>query len=66
MPSAIFHRHPLARDITVVMAIKVALITVASIYLFPHDQRPVVTVGSMEKKLLGPVNAGETKPMVKP
>ncbi len=46
-------RHPLARDITVVLTVKTAVIILAAVFLFPHDRQPIVNSDVVAQKLFG-------------
>lgn len=46
-------RHPLARDMTVVLTVKVAVIVLAAVFLFPRERQPVVNPDIMAQKLFG-------------
>ena len=41
-------RHPLAREVAVVVAIKTAIVIAAAIFVFGPSQRPVVDAAAVE------------------
>jgi hypothetical protein len=45
-------RHPLARDVVVVVAIKLALLIAAATFLFGPGQRPRIDAGSIATRLI--------------
>ena len=44
-------RHPLARDVAVVFAIKIALIVAAGVFVFGPRQRPAIDAQSTQQHL---------------
>jgi len=44
-------RHPLARDVAVIFAIKVALLVAAGVFVFGPGQRPAVDAQNMQRHL---------------
>jgi hypothetical protein len=55
-------RHPLARDVTVVVTLKLVFIALAAVFLFPKDERPVVNADVVARQLFGPPAMTEGKP----
>ena len=49
--------HPLAREVTLAVAIKLAIVIGAAFFIFGPSQRPVVDPSHVETRLLG---AGQT------
>lgn len=47
-------RHPLAREVAVIVAIKTAIVIAAAIFVFGPKQRPVVDTAAIEALLGAP------------
>jgi hypothetical protein len=49
-------KHPIARDVAVVVAAKLALALAAALFVFSPDKRPRIDKGSVETRLIGTSN----------
>jgi hypothetical protein len=49
-----FTRRPLARELTIVLTIKVVLLVLAGVFLFGADSRPQIDAALVTHHLLGP------------
>jgi hypothetical protein len=47
-------RHPLAREVAIVVAIKTAVVIAAAIFVFGPKQRPVVDTAAVEALIVPP------------
>lgn len=45
-------KHPLARDVLVVIAIKLVVVIAAALFVFGPGQRPKLDAGSVETRLI--------------
>ncbi len=46
-------KHPLARDVMVVVAVKLTVVIAAALFLFGPGQRPRIDAASIETRLIG-------------
>lgn len=53
-------QHPLAREVAVVIAVKTLLVLAAGLLLFGPGQRPRITAGSVEDRVLVPASPPQT------
>jgi hypothetical protein len=46
-------KHPLTRDVMIVIAIKLMVVAAAALFVFGPGQRPRIDAGSIEMRLIG-------------
>lgn len=51
-------KHPIIRDVLVVITIKLAVVIAAAFFVFGPDQRPRIDAGAIETRLIGAPDHG--------
>jgi hypothetical protein len=54
-------RHPLAREVAAVVAVKLAIVVAAALFVFGPKQRPAVDDAGMQVRILGPAQPGSER-----
>ncbi|MBV9221045.1 MAG: hypothetical protein JO366_08815 [Methylobacteriaceae bacterium] len=46
-------KHPLAREVTFAVVVKLAIVVAAGVFIFGPGQRPVIDASSVQQRLIG-------------
>jgi hypothetical protein len=58
--------HPLSKDVVLVIAVKLAIVIAAALFVFGPKQLPRIDAGSIETRLIGAVNVGQKRTETSP
>jgi hypothetical protein len=55
-------RHPLARDVAIIVAIKITIVVAAAFFVFGPKQRPLIDAQAVEMRLTDSASSGAPAP----